>query len=495
MKSAASRKKRDRKTLQRTLKPHWVWAIALGSSIGWGAFVQPTEWMEGVGPLGVIIGFSIGALLMMLIAVSYGFLIKSFPVSGGEFAYSYISLGRTHAFIAGWFLTLGYICIVALNASAFALMFKFVFPAFIENLHLYEIAGWDVYGIEIVIASVVLIIFGYFNVKGTGLSGRMQFIFCSVMILSVLAITLMVGAQPGSGFENMQPLFSTDKTAFAAIISIVAIAPWAYVGFDSVPQAAEEFNFSSRKAFTLIILAIFFAALLYAFMITATSMTHPWESLTGGEEAWETGAAIQDVAGTLGLVILVAALTMGVFTGLNGFIISTSRLLFAMSRAKIIPDAFSKLHKKHQTPYIAIIFTVVVSMFAPWFGREALMWVVDMSSIGVSIAYFYTCFTAFTLFKFSRNVDAAFDGGKHVVAPFKKVVAGLGALAGLVFIGLLLVPGSPAFLGLPSLIALAAWIVLGCVFYVIRRAEFNQIPRKEMNHLILGEEEVVAKNK
>src|SRR5690625_1869734 len=112
---------KERETLKKSLKPHWVWAIALGSSIGWGAFVQPTSWMAGVGPLGVIIGFLIGALLMMLIAISYGFLIRSFPVSGGEFAYSYISVGRTHAFISGWFLTLGYICIVGLNASAFAL--------------------------------------------------------------------------------------------------------------------------------------------------------------------------------------------------------------------------------------------------------------------------------------------------------------------------------------------------------------------------------------
>ena len=44
---------------------------------------------------------------------------------------AFISLGRTHAFISGWFLTLGYICIVALNASALALMFKYVFPSII----------------------------------------------------------------------------------------------------------------------------------------------------------------------------------------------------------------------------------------------------------------------------------------------------------------------------------------------------------------------------
>lgn len=481
----------ERTTLKKTLKPHWIWAIALGSSIGWGAFVQPTEWMATAGPLGVIIGFGIGALLMMLIAVSYGFLIKSFPVSGGAFAYAFVSLGRTHAFICGWFLTLGYICIVALNASAFSLMFKFIFPKLIENFHLYQIAGWDVYGMEIIIASVTLAIFGYLNMKGTGLSGRMQFIFCTVMVVSIVAITFMVGTQPGAHLANIKPFFTTETTTFTAIISIVAIAPWAFVGFDNIPQAAEEFNFSSKKAFMLIILAIFFAAVLYSMMIISTAMIAPWQDTVAESHVWGTGAAIKELLGTFGLVILVVALSMGIFTGLNGFVISSSRLLFAMSRAKILPEAFSKLHPKYKTPYVGIIFISVLAMFAPWFGRSALMWVVDMSSIGVSIAYFYTCYTAFTLFKWSK--DKNFDIAKHTVSPFKKIISGIGGLVSLIFIGLLLVPGSPAFLGMESIIALVAWIVLGFIFYLAKRKEFNKIPKKELNYLILGNEEIVAK--
>ncbi|GAB3065873.1 APC family permease [Virgibacillus ainsalahensis] len=482
-----------RTTLKKTLKSHWVWAIALGSSIGWGAFVQPTTWMSTAGPLGVIIGFIIGALLMMLIAVSYGLLIKSFPVSGGEFAYAFISLGRTHAFISGWFLTLGYICIVALNASAFALMIKFVFPAIIERLPLYQIAGWDVYGMEIIVASVLLGLFGFLNVRGTKITGRMQFVFCSIMILSIVALTFMVGAQPGAGLSNIQPLFPTETTAIAAIISIVAIAPWAYVGFDNVPQAAEEFNFSSKKAFSLIIFAIAAAALLYSLMIIATAMTRPWQGLVGEQHAWGTAVAVEELLGTMGLIVLVTALTMGIFTGLNGFIISTSRLLFAMSRAKVIPDIFSKLHPKYKTPYAGIIFAVVVSMLAPWFGREALLWVVDMSSVGVTIAYFYTCFTAFTLYKTKK--DKNFNPDKHAVSPFKKTIAGLGIIASVTFLALLLIPGSPAFLGIESRIALVAWIILGVIFYLVKRSELNQIPKEELNYLILGSKEIKAKNR
>lgn len=482
----------ERTELKKTLKQHWVWAIALGSSIGWGAFVQPTNWMGQAGPLGVIIGFIIGALLMMLIAVSYGILIQSFPVSGGEFAYAYASLGRVHAFICGWFLTLGYICIVALNASAFALMFKFVFPSFVQHFEMYQLAGWNVYFVEILIASAALAVFAYFNIRDTGLSGSMQFYFCVVMIAGVVLLTFLVGASPESGLENVKPLFHPGMSSMAAIISIVAIAPWAFVGFDNVPQAAEEFNFSSKKAFGLIIFALIAAALLYSFMILATAMTKPWLGLVSEQNLWGTGVAIKSVLGNTGLIILVVALSMGIFTGLNGFIISSSRLMFAMSRAKVLPKVFSKLHPKHNTPYAGIIFTVAVAMFAPWFGREVLMWIVDMSSIGVSIAYLYTCFTAYKLFKWTKN---GITSEQQVVSPFKKLISLIGAISSLIFIGLLLIPGSPAFLGIESRIALLVWIILGAVFYLFKRKEYSKVSDEELDYLILGKKNGADTNK
>ena len=482
----------ERTTLQKSLKPHWVWAIALGSSIGWGAFVQPTNWMAEAGPFGVIIGFSIGALLMMVIAVSYGFLIRTYPVSGGEFAYAYLSLGRTHAFISGWFLTLGYICIVALNASALALMFKFVFPGFVENLKMYEIANWDVYFTEIIIATLALLAFAYLNVRGTGLTGNAQFIFCLIMVAAVVLLTVLVGTQPGSGLQNVKPLFNPEISSFAAIISIVAIAPWAYVGFDSVPQAAEEFNFSSKKAFWLIIFALIAAALLYSLMILATAMAEPWLALSAEQHLWGTGVAIQNVLGTFGMIILVVGLSMGIFTGLNGFILSSSRLLFAMARAKVIPKSFGTLHPKYKTPYVAIIFVMGVSLLAPWFGREVLLWIVDMSSIGVSIAYFYTCYTAYVMFKWTDNQIT--KPGIQVVAPFKKLMALIGVISSLTFIALLLVPGSPAFLSIQSRVALVIWIIIGVIFYLMKRKEYNAIPEEELRYLILGNESVYSEN-
>ena len=477
-------KKPARETLDKSLKPHWVWAIALGSSIGWGAFVQPTTWMGQAGPLGVIIGFFIGAALMMLIAVSYGFLIHKFPVSGGEFAYAFIGMGRKHAFFCSWFLTLGYICIVALNASAFVLMIKFLFPSFIEHFQLYELAGWSVYLPEIIIAIVLLGVFGYLNTRGGGLSGSLQFIFCIIMIAGVAAIAGWVGVSPQTDVSNLKPLFSPDKTAWAAILSIIAIAPWAFVGFDNIPQAAEEFNFSSKKAFSLIIFALVVAALLYSVMIIATGMTAPWTKLAEGGSTWGTADAIMNVLGAGGVAILALALVMGIFTGLNGFILSASRLLFAMSRAKVLPEFLGKTSKKHGTPAVAVIITVAIAMIAPFFGRQVLLWIVDMSSIGVSIAYFYTCLTAYKLHKW-KEADIE-DGAAHVASPMKKAIAGFGCVASVAFIGLLLIPASPAFMGKESLIALVIWGIIGVIFYLSKRKEYNAISHDELSYLILG---------
>lgn len=106
--------------LVKNLHPHWVWAIALGSAVGWGAFILPADWIGTAGPLGALLGLAIGGGLMIVVGVSYGFLARIFPVSGGAFAYTLVGFGRTHAFICAWFMTLGYVSIVALNASALA---------------------------------------------------------------------------------------------------------------------------------------------------------------------------------------------------------------------------------------------------------------------------------------------------------------------------------------------------------------------------------------
>ncbi|MGB7449423.1 MAG: APC family permease [Ornithinimicrobium sp.] len=477
----------ERSELAKSLKPKWVWAIALGSAVGWGAFILPTGWMETAGPLGTILGITIGAALMCLIAVSYGLLIRTYPVSGGEYAYTYVAFGRTQAFICGWFLALGYISVVALNSSALALLFRTLTPDLVQWMPLWKVAGWDVYMGEVVVACAAVLLFAVLNVFGASMSGRLQFIFCMIMLAGVALIAIGVLLAPDTPMSNISPAFPEGSAPFAATLAIVAIAPWAYAGFDNIPQAAEEFDFSPAKAFALIIMAITAAAGVYVLMILATAAPQPWTQLVADEPAWGTAQGMDNLYGTVGLLVLGTAVCMGVATGLNGFFVSASRLLFAMGRARAIPDAMSRLHPKHGTPAIAIWFTAALCLIAPWFGREVLLWIVDMTATGVTIAYTYTCLAAFKLFRWSSS-EARPNDPEGVCSTPKKLMSALGALTGAVFFFLLLTPGSPAQLGIESYAALGVWILLGVIFYLTRRAESNETSDEEMTYLILGDD-------
>lgn len=135
----------ERVVLEKSLSPAGVLALAIGSIIGWGSFILPGSMMQQGGPLGAVLGIALGGLAMLVIGKSYGYMVEKVPVSGGEFAYAYNSFGRYHAYICGWFLTLGYLSIVPLNATALSLLAKFIAPELFTRGYLYTLAGSKIY--------------------------------------------------------------------------------------------------------------------------------------------------------------------------------------------------------------------------------------------------------------------------------------------------------------------------------------------------------------
>lgn len=470
----------SRRKLKKTLKPSWVFAIALGSSVGWGAFILPGDWIKESGPLGAMIGLFIGALLMMVIASSYGVMIKKFPVSGGGFTYAFIAAGKVWAFICGWFLSLGYLSIVALNASAFTLLLKFLAPDFMNQHYLYSIAGWDVYAPEIIIASALILLFAFINSTGTSVSGQIQFYFSLLLIGGVVILGVFTFGVADQPLQNLKPYFNGNQSILTSILVIVAIAPWAYVGFDNVPQAAEEFKFSPRKATMLIVASLFTSALIYAIMIGLTAWTFPDFSATGESNLWLTGDIVVSALGLIGLVVMAIAIIMGIFTGLNGFYMSASRLLFSMARARALPNVFRVITKKKQTPIWGIWFVAFITLPMPWFGRQALSWIVDMSSTGVSVAYLFTCLAAYKILAWKQE-----PAGREI-APVKKALALIGIMASSAFLALLLIPISPAALSMPSYVMLLIWAIVGGGFYAVMQKRYNSLSQEETEMYMLG---------
>lgn len=271
---------------------------------------------------------------------------------------------------------------------------------------------------------------------------------------------------------ELAPAFPVDVPPAAAVATIIAFAPWAYVGFDSIPQLAGEFNFSPKKVLDLLMWGIIATTLIYLAMMLATSIAGGTNHDAYEGDPWPPAAAISDVMGSAGLALMLVAVSAGVLTGLNGFFTAASRALFTLGRANLVSSRLGELNGKERAPRNAILLVCAVCLVTPWFGRAALTWVVDMSSAGITVAYFYTCFSAW---KIARTGQVS--GMSKPIAPnkFYEYFALAGCILSVGFLALLFVPGSPGMLGTAPLIVLAVWIVLGLVSWAIKSRQLKDV--------------------
>ncbi len=454
--------------LEKKLSPLNVWALALGCIIGWGAFVMPgNTFLPNAGPLGTAIAMAIAALIMIIIAMNYHYMINKFPLSGGEFVYSGKAFGKIHGFVCAWFLGLSYLAIVPLNATALALVGRNLLSnVFAVGFH-YQLAGYDIYAGEIILALAALLLFAFLSIRGVKFAGIFQTILTFALVLGVLIVTVAAILNPNITWSNLSPAYYAEETRFAGILAVVAVAPWAFVGFDTVPQSAEEFQFSPKKTRLIMIISILFGALVYVLLNTITAACVPEGYATwvdyinafgdmSGLMALPTFYAAYQLLGYGGVAILGVAVTAAILSGIIGFYMATSRLLYAMSLEKVLPTWFGKLDPTYKTPKNAILFVLAISCVAPFFGRTALGWIVDMSSLGAAIGYGYTSAASFSFLRKEEKPDFLL-----------LITSALGVVFAVLFAVLLLVPIKVfgCSLGSESLICLIVWIVLGILFY------------------------------
>ena len=445
--------------LKRVMRPIDVWGLALGAIIGWGCFVLPgTAFLPKAGPGGTAMGMLIGALLIIVIAVSYGYLIRKFPISGGEFIYAKEAFGKRNAFVCGWAMILAYWSLIPLNATALAMISRYLFPGIVQQGLLYEIAGWEVYAGEVILASAAIILMALLNIRGIKQAAWIQTAIALTLVGCILVITFLVFCI--SDWSNLAPAFPEGRRWWKGVFSIVAMAPWAFIGFDCIPQSAEEYNFSHKKSTFIMISAVLVAAILYIAVCAVTAVgVEPWQQLLDSRNAWPTGYVVRNTMGLAGIIVLGVAMFCAVVSGMNAFYISTSRLMYAMAKEGSLPKWFEHLSPKYGTPTNAIIFTMAMSLFAPWFGREILLWIVDMTSVGAAIVFAYTTGSAAVI---------GYRNGSKKYAVFGII----GCLFSLFFLSLLIIPGMPGYLTFQSRVVLFVWILIGVAFYFTIRKSY-----------------------
>lgn len=382
------------KKLERKLSSINVCSLALGCIIGWGAFVMPGEIFLGkAGPGGTAIAIGIAALIMIIIAFNYHYMINKFPITGGGFTYAKMAFGKKHAFICSWFLSISYLAIVPLNATALALIGRNLLDNIFQVGFNYSVAGYDIYLGEIILAVGALLLFAVLSIRGVKVAGVFQTILVFALVYIVLS-TITASVFP-SQYNNWVE-YINDLPNLEGMLSL------------------------------------------------------------------PTFHAASQLLGNTGLLFIGLAVLAAILSGVIGFYMAASRLFYSMAKENVLPLWFGKLHENYHTPANAILFIMAISMIAPFLGRNALGWIVDMSSIGAAIGYGYTSVAALKYAKKEQNILIEITGC-------------IGIVMSIFFSILLLIP-IPALdcsLSKEAYLCFAIWILLGIVFYFKRNKEMK----------------------
>lgn len=447
----------DAVTFLRVLGRREVLALAFGAMIGWSWVVLSGTWITSAGTLGAIIAFLLGGGAMLLIGLTYAELASALPFAGGEHVYSARALGPGASFICTWAIVLGYVSVATFEAVALPTVLDSLVPG-LDKVFLWRIAGWDVYLTWVLTGVAGAVLMTLINIRGVRMAALLQ----SVVVLAILLIGVLFvsGALVSGDAANLQPLM---RDGFGGITLVLVMVPFMFVGFDTIPQAAEEIDLPFREIGKVLMVAVAMAIAWYALIVLGVGLVLDTETLTTSTVA--TADANRRVYGDLGGTVLLVAGLAGILTSWNAFILGGSRALYALARARLLPTFLGELHPVYHTPMNAIILIGGLSVIGPFFGRPALVWVVDAGGLGIVIAYgMVAC--SFLVLRWREP---------ELVRPYRVPMGGLVGWSALILsiaLGLLYLPGSPAALLWPQEWAIVlVWALLGAGLYSIRQRQ------------------------
>jgi amino acid transporter len=427
--------------LARKLRVTDYFSLGWGTMVGVGWLVVMDDWLMRGGPLGGILGFAIGGILLLPIGYVYGKLVMAMPDAAGEVAYTAKVFPRPVSFYTGWMMMLAYFIVCPWEAVAVGRIAGYIFPA-LDSIELYRVAGKPVYLPHLAIGLALTALVTVVNYRGIRLSATFQN-WTTFGTLALFVVFVAVGVTRGSP-ANFPPLFT--HTPFVSILLVLQIVPYYMTGYESVTKAAEEANpqFRAQGFSRAIFAAIVVGAVFYIIVIAAVSFVAPWRSLTG--EPFMTAVAFEYAIGSRWIVsIILSAALLSLFKVFNGNFVAASRLLFAMGRRGLVDRRLASVHPRNQTPATAVVWVGVATAACMFLGSAILVPISEVGSVASAAGWFATC--------------AAYLAMRPQVA--NRLIALLGALVGLAMMLMKFVPFVPGHFSIWEWLVLGLWIILG----------------------------------
>ena len=467
MLDADSTKNIEAPRFAKVLKGREVIALSFGAMIGWSWVLMTGVWLNEAGTLGTVIAFSVGGLAIALIGLTYSELASAMPRAGGEHIYTRRALGNHWSFACTWALLFSYVNVCLFEAVALPTAVSYLWPD-ISLGTLWNVLGSDVDIGFVIIGSGAAAVVTWVNYLGIRTAALAQTIVTGLIICA--GLLLFSGAAFNGQVANAEPWLATPASGALAVLIMV---PAMLVGFDVIPQSAEEIDLPPQQVGKLLVISVFCAVAWYVLitlsvglgltaqqqadstMATADAASALWSNFGGGNWA---GAFL--VLGGIG----------GILTSWNAFIVGASRVLFALAESGHVPAAFMRLHPKYKTPYVGILAIGILSMFAPLFGKTILVWLINSGSFAVTIAFVFVAISFLVLRRKEPDMPRPFKVSHPRLVGYGAVLLALGLLSAFL-------PWSDSALSWPEeWVTIVIWTAIGLILWLRYRARDGDTP-------------------
>lgn len=362
-----------------------VWRAPVLDLVLHGSEATGISGRPGAGPA-IALSYVLVAIACGFAALCYAELASMIPVAGSAYTYSYATLGEIVAWIIGWDLVLEY----AVSNMAVAVGFSGYLNGFLTyfGLHLPEeftkpvfSAGTYAGGIFNLPAFLIVMFLTVLLVVGIRESAGANTFMVGIKVLAILLF--IVGAAKFVSIDNLRPFAPNGAQG---VLTGAALVFFAYIGFDSVSTAAEETRNPQRNMPIGIMATLFICMVLYVGVAVVLTGIVPYTQL---DPAAPVSSALKQLGlGWLEFWVTLGAL-LGMISSLLVYQLGQARIWFAMSRDRLLPDVFSRVHPRYQTPHIStwVAGFVVAIPAGIWDIGE----LAELSNIGTLFAFALVC--------------------------------------------------------------------------------------------------------
>lgn len=364
------------------LRSREVLTLSFGAMIGWSWVMLTGHWVESAGSLGALLAFGAAGVVIALIGLTYSELAAAMPQAGGEHVYTHEGLGPGWSFVCTWALLMAYWVVCAFESVALPTALEYILPD-IRLATLWTLLDAPVHLGFVLIGVGAAIAMTWINVIGIRVAAIVQSIVTAMILLA--GLVLFTGAAAHGDLANATPLIATPATG---VLTVLIMAPALLVGFDVLPQSAEEIDLPARRIGWLLIGSLLLAVAWYGAISFAAALGLDADARGTATMATADAAKALWGGGWAGVALIIGGVG-GILTSWNAFIIGGSRVMFALAESGVLPAAFARLHPRRRTPYVGIIALGAMACVSPFFGRTILVWLINAGSFAVVVAYLF----------------------------------------------------------------------------------------------------------